>query len=171
MPRGVFNHRSRSAVERFWPKVNRSGPIVRDGLTPCWLWTGAVHSPRFPYGLLGAEPPKTTPLRAHCFSWELANGTSVPQGMCVCHRCDNPRCVNPDHLFIGTPNDNIKDALSKGRPIGKRQPKPFCRRGHALGVVGPCAECRRIGDRLRKRMRRRASGVPFRGNRISDEEE
>jgi len=57
---------------------------------------------------------------AHRLSYMLAYG-SIPDGLFVCHRCDNPPCVRPEHLFLGTPIDNIKDSLAKGRPFGKRR--------------------------------------------------
>ena len=54
-------------------------------------------------------------MKAHRFSWELYNAKEIPKGMCVLHRCDNPPCCNPDHLFIGTMKDNTQDMMRKER--------------------------------------------------------
>jgi HNH endonuclease len=82
---------------------------VPDPTTGCWLWTGSVN--RDGYGGLSIGG-KTR--RASRVSWELHYGP-IPNGMLVCHRCDTPACVNPDHLFLGSARDNAHDAVAKGR--------------------------------------------------------
>jgi len=94
-------------IARFWTKVNKDGPLVLD--TPCWLWTG--HRPHGKYGRVFI---KKCPLLTHRVSYELTFG-SLPAKKHVLHRCDNPPCVRPDHLFLGTALDNAKDRMRKGR--------------------------------------------------------
>lgn len=74
----------------------------------CWLWTGA-SSPR--YGIVRHRGRRLTTHRA---AWEAINGP-IPAGLQICHKCDVPRCVNPDHLFLGTNADNVADMVAKGR--------------------------------------------------------
>lgn len=92
--------------ERFWPKVN----INPDG---CWLWTGARSGNR--YGLIRGEGGRHSKNEvAHRASWTLVYGP-IPEGLWVLHRCDNPPCVRPEHLFLGDPTDNNRDTVAKGR--------------------------------------------------------
>jgi hypothetical protein len=73
-------------------------------------------------GLIWDSPTGKKHLTAHRVAWEVTNGP-IPQGLCVCHRCDVPWCVNPDHLFLGTKGDNNKDKAKKGRsPRGSHHP-------------------------------------------------
>lgn len=103
--------RGLSPEGRFWTKVQQG-----DG---CWEWQA---SRRLGYGRFWLNGRFVA---AHRFAWEQENG-SVPEGLEVCHRCDNPPCVRPDHLFLGTTQENINDMVAKGRhrgPIGERAPK------------------------------------------------
>lgn len=87
----------------FWAKVDKSGE--------CWIWTGSRSE--LGYGRFAVSSHPTRAL-AHRASWELVNGPIAP-GLDVCHHCDNPPCVRPDHLFLGTRLANMQDAKSKGR--------------------------------------------------------
>lgn len=100
-----------SIEERFWKKVNKS-PNVKG----CWVWTACKNKG---YGWFGVGNKKMK--SAHRFSWELENG-EIPNNFCVLHKCDNPLCVNPNHLFLGTLKDNTADMISKGRTnwLGKQ---------------------------------------------------
>lgn len=77
----------------------------------CWLWSSSLDSTG--YGVAFLKPfPKA--MKAHRVAWTLING-EIPRGLLVCHKCDIPACVNPEHLFLGTYKDNIQDSISKGR--------------------------------------------------------
>lgn len=93
----------RSLAERFYAKVQKGGG------TECWQWTGALSD--WGYGKMGIDHRT---VKAHRVSWELHNG-AIPQGMYVLHRCDNPPCTNPAHLFLGTLSDNSNDMVNKKR--------------------------------------------------------
>lgn len=101
-----------SLAERFWTKVQRSADP-----DACWLWQGS----RLPsgYGMLaGADKPRKN-LRASRVSWILHYG-SIPDKLWVLHHCDNPPCVRPNHLFLGTCKDNVWDSLIKGRRASRK---------------------------------------------------
>lgn len=97
------NRTTLSEVERFWMLVEKT-----DG---CWLWRGGLV--RGGYGRFG--PKDKTAYRAHRYSWMLAHGEMPESSLDVCHKCDTPACVRPDHLFLGTRRDNMQDARAKGR--------------------------------------------------------
>ena len=93
-------------VDRFWEKV------VRRGSDDCWEWT-AYRTPKG-YGQILNGGKGNGLSRAHRISWVIHSGM-IPQGMCVLHHCDNPGCVNPAHLFLGTNKDNSRDMVAKCR--------------------------------------------------------
>lgn len=79
--------------------------------TDCWWWTASLNNKG--YGQFWLEGKMW---RAHRASWELHVG-GIPEGMCVLHKCDNPTCINPEHLFLGTQLENIEDRDTKGRQV------------------------------------------------------
>jgi hypothetical protein len=117
MPRGVFERKPRPVEPRFWAKVNKESSIVRQGMTPCWIWTGGDDGRsetgegygKFKYG--------DRYVRAHRVAYILTHG-EIGEGLSVMHRCDNPKCVNPDHLQPGTHAQNMADKVAKGRSSG-----------------------------------------------------
>jgi len=94
---------------RFWSKVNKLGP------DDCWEWIGGKYTSTG-YGKFSLikDSGKNSDMGAHRYSYILMHG-KIPSDMMVCHMCDNPPCVNPNHLFLGTAKDNAWDSIRKGR--------------------------------------------------------
>lgn len=113
-------------MDRFWSKVDKSGD--------CWLWTASKDKDG--YGQIRVDGKN---LKAHRLVIEL-EGSDVPSGMCVLHRCDTPSCVRPDHLYIGTMADNVRDRDDRGRrapPVGENN-------GRAKLTTEDVAKIRRV---------------------------
>jgi len=89
--------------QRLWARVKKGAP------NECWEWQGAINSHGY-----GTIRERCKSKGAHVIAFRSANG-DVPGGLCVCHTCDNRRCCNPEHLFLGTNLDNISDRDAKGR--------------------------------------------------------
>lgn len=100
----------KSLEEKFWPKVNKD-PNHPKG---CWEWTGATAGASKNHGVMGLGRRGAGSIRVHRFSYELHYGP-IPEGLLVCHKCDNGICVNPEHLELGNQKKNIQDAIDRKR--------------------------------------------------------
>lgn len=108
-PRNSYR-RSKSPEQRFWEKVDKSGPIPAHlpHLGNCWVWIAGLNKDGYGKFRYGKD------IYAHRYSWLIHFGKSM-EGLGVLHKCDNPSCIRPEHLWIGTPLDNTRDCISKGR--------------------------------------------------------
>jgi hypothetical protein len=113
---------------RFWERVRRVTGARKLAFPGCWEWQGS----RFENGY-GRIHVRGKRIGTHRYAWECQRG-AIPAGMLVLHRCDNPRCVNPDHLFLGTHADNMQDMVRKGRNAG------------GGGLAGEANSCARLTD-------------------------
>ena len=135
-----------SLEERFWEQVDKNGPVHPVLGSACWLWVGKQRTSG--YGGFGTK-------YAHRTSYELAHGVYAPE-LWVLHKCDNPPCVNPDHLFLGTHLDNMRDMVAKGRQK-KVELKTQCVHGHPFDGVNSyhngrqrvCRQCKRDSEMRR----------------------
>jgi hypothetical protein len=121
--------------ERFWSKVNKDSGRYWNG-TPCWEWTACI------VGRYGGFCVERKILRAHRVAYELCVAP-IPEGLKALHHCDNPICVNPAHLFLGTTSDNALDAVQKGRQIPPKKRGMGIRNGRGKLTDEQVAEIRR----------------------------
>ena len=102
-------------IAKFWSRVNI--PSLLD----CWLWKGY----RVPFGYGSVQGFDGRSVLTHRFAWQITYGV-IDEGLCVLHKCDVPSCCNPNHLYVGTQKDNIRDAIERGRftyPVAPRGTK------------------------------------------------
>ncbi len=119
--------RPHETIDRFWSYATG---CTRE---ECWIWHGGLFSNGYGQFRWGRRKVK-----AHRFIWQLLFGP-IPQGKIICHTCDNPKCVNPNHLFLGTHKDNTQDMLKKGR-AGDGGSKTKRETGISRGANNPAAK-------------------------------
>lgn len=131
MPKGQRNWSKRERFENLYQHNWDNG---------CWEWIGGKNN--LGYGMFRDGNKMRT---AHRVGYEIFNNTKIPKNICVCHTCDNPKCVNPKHLWLGTIKENITDMIDKGRanfrgfPKGKHQPRrecKYCKNIFAANIIG-----------------------------------
>lgn len=138
----------KTLLEKLYSKVER------DPLTGCFNWIAAKCNDGYGQICIGNKKIR----RAHRVSYQLHYGVD-PLGLCVLHKCDNPSCVNPQHLFLGTHTDNMRDMLVKGRNAHKN--KTHCKHGHEYtednmykyGNARHCKTCVKLREKSRVRTR------------------
>jgi hypothetical protein len=127
-------------------KQKLKGYSNHDLKTRCWIWTRSTNTQGYGQIWIGSKN-----YAAHRLSWIIYKG-QIPNKLLVCHTCDNPRCINPKHLFLGTHYDNSIDALIKGRLHQIWKPKTHCHRGHKMDKIqirnghirNICSKCKNI---------------------------
>lgn len=107
------HHQSRTFEIRFWDNVEKP-----DGDGGCWLWSGPASKNGYGVITVGHQA-----FAVHRVSWEKHNNEKVPSGLMVCHKCNVKLCINPDHLYIGTHNDNMRDMSNSNVLKGDKNPK------------------------------------------------
>ena len=113
--------RYEQAMARIEEKLRERSVEMPNG---CIEWVGGRSTRGYGYvSVLGKS------MKTHRAAWQIANGP-IPEGLLICHKCDNPPCINPDHLFLGTYTDNNRDKAQKGRHVSYWRLKTECAKGH-----------------------------------------
>jgi hypothetical protein len=127
---------------RVWPTIEEKFDQRVDRTGSCWVWTGGLNSNG--YGTL--KRPGGKPRYAHRYSWERENGP-IPDGLNVLHKCDNPPCVRPDHLFLGTQKVNGEDMAGKWRSTwGERNAQARLTDAQAVAVANDWRSTREVAE-------------------------
>ena len=157
-------------IPMFWDNVNHLDKLIEDP-DHCWLWQGRTDAKGY-----GRLQWRQMNFAAHRLSYAIHYGWYAPW-ILILHRCDTPACWRPDHLFLGTHQDNVDDMIAKGHYKG-RVPnlRPRCKHGHEYtsesSYVHPknghriCRECSRIRHRIKQRERRKTYYAARRAEKI-----
>lgn len=153
---GMATCKRTSLPDRFWRRVDRSGP--RDD---CWIWRGPLSKSGYGFVWVPTTPGKGTTLRAHRVAYELNVGP-IPEGLVIDHLCRNTRCVNPLHLRACTHHENVVEAPGSLAPAALNAKLTHCRRGHEFTPENTevwnrrrvCLKCKRMRDREGQRRRK-----------------
>ena len=129
-----YYQRDKSRDEKFWEKVDIKGK------EECWNWLASKNKKGYGNFYVSIGNSKDKHWSAHRMAWTLEVG-KIPKGMQVLHHCDNPACVNPDHLFLGTNQDNVDDKMKKGR------------HGRLLGESNPASKLTEEDVKLLRKLR------------------